>query len=158
MSAASAEMILTEAEAAPEVEQALADLRGHMNLALARVRSLWKESAASLHPDLQVTGYKLLMFIDQAGTTHAHELSERLDMDKSVISRQVRMLESAGLLESRPDERDGRLRVLSATPRASAALRALSEQNAARMRKEISELSVAEIRAASKVFRLLSEI
>ena len=68
------------------------------------------------------------------------------------------MLEELGLLESRSDERDGRLRVLSATPAACAALRALRHDYAARMRESIGELTADEIRAASKVFTLLAEV
>jgi DNA-binding MarR family transcriptional regulator len=147
----------TDAGSESQVDDALADLQGHLSLIFARARSLWRESAASLHPDLQVTGYKLLAFIDQAGTANAHQLAERFDMDKSVISRQVRMLEGVGLLESRPDERDGRLRVLSATPKAAAALRRLRQGYAARLRDQMGGLTPEEIRAALKVFKLLSE-
>ncbi len=69
-----------------------------------------------------MAGYKLLTFIDRAGSASAHELAERFEMDKSVVSRQVRMLEELGLIASVPDERDGRLRVLTATPAACTAL------------------------------------
>ncbi|WP_246171864.1 MarR family winged helix-turn-helix transcriptional regulator [Microbacterium oryzae] len=136
----------------------VADLQGDLNLIFVRARSLWKESAARLHPELQVAGYKLLSFIDRAGTANAHQLAERFEMDKSVISRQVRMLEDFGLLESRADERDGRLRVLTATPRASAQLSRLRAEYAARLRDGMGEVTEEEILAASKVFRLLAEV
>lgn len=154
--------MIAEAEvglaAASDAENALADLQDLMGVVFARARTLWKESAASLHPDLQVAGYKLLTYIDQAGTASAHHLAERFDMDKSVVSRQVRMLEDLGLLESRPDERDGRLRVLSVTPQASTALRTLRHDYAVRMRAGIGALTAEEIRAASKVLALLAEV
>ncbi|MFS0853665.1 MarR family winged helix-turn-helix transcriptional regulator [Microbacterium sp. 179-I 3D4 NHS] len=150
-------MIAPDAVLSADMEDALGDLQAHLNLIFARTRSLWKESAARIHPELQVTGYKLLTFIDRAGTVNAHELAGRFEMDKSVISRQVRMLEDAGLLESHPDERDGRLRSLSATPEARAALAELRRQHGSRLRTVIEELTAEEIQAASKVFRLLSE-
>lgn len=142
----------------PDVDSALGDLQTHLNLIFARTRTLWKESAARIDPELQVGGYKLLTFIDRAGTTNAHELAERFEMDKSVISRQVRMLEDLHLIESRPDERDGRLRVLTATASARAALAGLRRDHGDRLRTVMAELSPDEIRAASKAFRLLSEI
>lgn len=141
-----------------DVDDALADLQTHLNLIFARTRTLWKESAARIDPDLQVVGYKLLTFIDRAGTANAHELAERFEMDKSVISRQVRMLEELGLLESRPDEHDGRLRVLTATPSARDALGELRRDHGVRLRTVAQELTPEEIHAASKVFRLLSEV
>lgn len=140
-----------------EVDDALADFQAHLNLIFARTRSLWRESAARLHPDLPVAGYKLLTFINRAGSANAHELAERFEMDKSVISRQVRMLEELALLESHPDERDGRLRVLTATEKAREGLAALRREHATRLRAVVGELTPEEIQAASKVFRLLSE-
>ncbi|CAI7651489.1 unnamed protein product [Penicillium discolor] len=93
-----------------------------------------------------------------ATTTGAHELAERFEMDKSVVSRQVRMLEDLGLIASVPDERDGRLRVLTATPAACTALTEVRREYGTRLRAVIDELTPAEIDAASKVFRLLAEV
>ena len=143
---------------APDVDAALGDLQTHLSLIFARTRTLWKESAARIDPDLQVGGYKLLTFIDRAGAANAHELAERFEMDKSVISRQVRMLEDLRLIESHPDVRDGRQRVLTATPSAHAVLADLRRDHAERLRTVVAELTPEEIHAASKVFRLLSEI
>ena len=151
-------MVTSEAAVSHDVDSALGDLQTHLNLIFARTRSLWKESAARVDPELQVGGYKLLTFIERAETANAHELAERFEIDKSVISRQVRMLEELGLIESRPDERDGRLRVLTATPSARAALAGLRRDHATRLRTVVAELTPDEIAAASKVFRLLAEI
>jgi DNA-binding MarR family transcriptional regulator len=147
----------TEATVPSDVDGALADFQGQLNLIFAKARLLWKDSAARIDPELQVAGYKLLTFLDGAGTSNAHELAVRFEMDKSVISRQVRMLECHGLLESRPDERDGRQRVLTVTPKARAALAQVRGEYALRLRAAIGELTAGEIRTASKVFRLLAE-
>ncbi|WP_061015415.1 MarR family winged helix-turn-helix transcriptional regulator [Microbacterium sp. CCH5-D1] len=151
-------MLAPGAVESADVDSALGDLQAHLNLIFARTRSLWRESAARVHPELQVAGYKLLTFIDRAGTANAHEIAERFEMDKSVISRQMRMLEELGLLESRPDERDGRLRVLSATPVACTALAEVRREYGTRLQAVIDELTPEEIRAASKAFRLLAEV
>lgn len=151
-------MVTSEAPASLDVDTALGDLQTHLNLIFARTRTLWKESAARIDPELQVGGYKLLTFIERAETANAHELAERFEMDKSVISRQVRMLEDLGLIESRPDERDGRLRVLTPTPSACAALSELRRDHATRLRSVVAELTPEEIHVASKVFRLLAEV
>ncbi|MBN6192128.1 MULTISPECIES: MarR family winged helix-turn-helix transcriptional regulator [Microbacterium] len=151
-------MIAPDAVGTADVDTALSDLQAHLNLIFARTRSLWKESAARVHPELPVAGYKLLTFIDRAGSANAHELAERFDMDKSVVSRQVRMLEELGLLDSHPDERDGRLRVLTATPGACTALAEVRREYGTRLRAVIDQLTPREIEAASKAFRLLSEV
>ncbi|MEV7632332.1 MarR family transcriptional regulator [Microbacterium sp. NPDC089318] len=140
------------------VDDALADFQGQLNLIFARAKALWKESAARVYPELQPSGYKLLAYIARTGDANAHQLAELFDIDKSMVSRQIRMLEDFGLLESRPDARDGRLRVLSATADAQRALVALRAANAERMRAVLAELTPDEVRAASKAFRLLAEV
>jgi len=141
-----------------DMDDALAEFQGHMNLIFARARSLWKESAARIHPELQPSGYKLLTFIARAGSANAHQLADRFEMDKSVVSRQVRMLEDLDLLESRPDDNDGRQRVLTATPAACEILADLRGDHADRLRGILSELTPEELQSASKVFRLLAEV
>ena len=90
----------------------------------SRIRTVWKESAQQVHPDLQPAGYKLLSAITRLGTANAHVLAEMFDMDKSVVSRQIRMLEDLGLVETRIDGRDGRVRVLVRHAQASSSCRA----------------------------------
>ncbi|MDP3952194.1 MarR family winged helix-turn-helix transcriptional regulator [Microbacterium sp.] len=140
------------------IDDALAEFQGHLNLIFARARSLWKESAARIHPELQPSGYKLLTFIARAGSANAHQLADSFEMDKSVVSRQVRMLEDLDLLESRPDDSDGRQRVLTATPAACEILADLRGAHADRLRGILSELTPEELQSASKVFRLLAEV
>ena len=140
------------------VDDVLADFQGHLNLIFARARTMWRESAARVHPELQPAGYKLLAFISRTGPTSAHQLAERFEMDKSMVSRQIRMLEEFDLLESRPDERDGRLRVLTATSEADRMLAVLRGEHAERMRRVLTGLTEEEVKAASKAFRLLAEV
>lgn len=149
-------MVGIHADAA-EIDEALAEFQSQLNLMFAKARTLWKESAARVHPELQPSGYKLLTFIARSGGTNAHQLAECFEMDKSVVSRQVRMLEEQGLLDSRPDEHDGRLRVLTAAPTATAMLAAVRADHAERMRAAMTGLEPHEIAVASKVFRILAE-
>jgi DNA-binding MarR family transcriptional regulator len=151
-------MVAADTAVPTDVDDALAEFQGHLNLIFARARSLWKESAARIHSELQPAGYKLLTFIAHTGDVNAHQLAERFEMDKSVVSRQVRMLEDLELLESRPDDRDGRQRVLSATPAARAILAELRRDHADRLREALTGLTPQEVETASKVFRLLSDM
>jgi len=138
-----------------DLDEALAEFQGQLNLMFAKARALWKESAARVHPDLQPAGYKLLGYVARVGAANAHQLADSFEMDKSVVSRQVRMLEELGLLESRPDESDGRLRVLTATPEAAEVLTELRAAHAERMREALRGLGPEELQIASKVFRVL---
>jgi len=147
-----------EAALGGDVDHALVEFQGHLNLLFARARTQWRDAAARIDPQLQPAGYKLLMYIARVGSANAHQLADAFEIDKSVVSRQVRMLEDFGLVESRADELDGRLRVLTATAKASAALAEIRGDHANRLRVVLDELTADEIVAASKVFRLLSEV
>lgn len=81
-----------------------------------RVRAVWKEAAAAVHPDLQPVGYKILSAVVRRGPMHAGAIAEALEIDKSVVSRQVRHLEALGLATSLPDPNDGRARIIEPTP------------------------------------------
>src|SRR5690606_7702988 len=147
-----------ETAAYADVDETFAEFQERLNLVLAKARSLWKDAAARIHPDLLPSGYKLVRLIARAGGASVHRVAACFEMEKSVVSRQVRMLEDLGLLESRPEDQDGRQRVLTATPGACEALDGLKLENAGRLRGVLDELTLEEMQAASKVFRLIAEL
>jgi DNA-binding MarR family transcriptional regulator len=83
-----------------------------------RVRAVWKEAAASVHPELQPVGYKILSAVVHRGRLHASVIAEILELDRSVVSRQVKQLEAFGLAQIVADPNDGRARFIEATPAA----------------------------------------
>ena len=151
-------MTLSAVASADVADDALAEFQGHLHLAFARMTAAWRDAAARIHPDLSPAAYKLLSFIARTGSANAHQLVDTFGMDKSFVSRQVRMLEDLGLVQSRADENDGRLRVLTATPEARAALEEVRTHHAFWLRSALTQLSSDELRAASKAFQVLSEV
>jgi len=141
----------------PELDAAIAAVEDQFSVLFSRARTVWAESAKQVHPDLQPAGYKLLSVIARAGETNAHVVAEQLDMDKSAVSRQVRQLEEAGLVESRVDERDARARVLVATPAALERLRAVRGRNQERLRSALEDRSVDDLRVVADVLRRITE-
>ena len=93
-------------EVPDRTDEAIADVEEQLSMLFSRIRTVWKESAEQVHPDLQPAGYKLISAITRLGTTNAHVLADMFDMDKSVVSRQIRMLEEFGLVEA-ADRRGG---------------------------------------------------
>lgn len=75
---------------------------------LRRVRRTSMENARLVHPDLQVTGYGVLMFVADNEPTRAVDVVEALDMDKGSVSRQVAQLHQLGLLSRTDDPEDRR--------------------------------------------------
>lgn len=99
-----------------EAAAALAEVEDQMMELGAYVRSALRESATQIDPALQPFGLKILRMLRRSGPTHASAVAEQLDVDRSVISRQARLLEELGLLELAADPADGRARFLAVTP------------------------------------------
>lgn len=108
------------APAAPATRTArddeIAAVEEQLRSLFVRVRAVWKEAAAAVHPDLQPVGYKILSAVVRRGPMHAGAIAESLEIDKSVVSRQVRQLEALGLATSAADPSDGRARIIEPTP------------------------------------------
>lgn len=108
------------ATAAPATRTAgddeIAAVEEQLRSLFVRVRAVWKEAAAAVHPELQPVGYKILSAVVRRGPMHAGAIAEALEIDKSVVSRQVRQLETLGLATSQPDPNDGRARIVEPTP------------------------------------------
>lgn len=139
------------------LDGAIADVEEQLSMTIGRIRQVWKDAAQRIHPDLQPVGYKILSTIVRLETTSAQTLTQLLDVDKSVVSRQVRMLEEFELVMSRPDDHDGRARVLSPTPQAVASVTAARASRQARLRTLLLSRSEAELRAFTDMLRLLNE-
>ncbi|GAA1523502.1 DNA-binding MarR family transcriptional regulator [Agromyces terreus] len=143
--------IVTEASA--PVDEAIADVEEQMGLLFNRARLVWKEAAQKVHPDLQPAAYKLLSTIVRLGSANAHVLAEMFEMDKSVVSRQVRALEEFGLVDTRADEHDGRVRVLVATPTAIERVREVREGNQQRLRDVLLDYPESDLRGFAELLR-----
>lgn len=132
MSAASAD------SAVDRVEQGLGRL-------FARIRVSWREAAATVHPDLQPLGYQVLTSIASGKATSASAIIERLQTDKSAVSRHVRQLEELGLVKSVPDPDDRRARVLVATELAQERIAVARARYEGLMAERLSGWSAADL-------------
>ena len=80
-----------------------------------RVRNLISEYAHDIHPDLDGAGYVLLVQIRHHAPIRAAQLVEILNIDKSAISRQVRLLLDLKLIDRLADPNDSRASLLVPT-------------------------------------------
>ncbi|MGO2747610.1 MarR family winged helix-turn-helix transcriptional regulator [Microbacterium sp.] len=125
-------------EAVRRVEAELAHL-------FARIRVSWREAAVTVHPDLQPLGYQVLTSIATGKATSAGAIIERLQTDKSAVSRHVRQLEELGLVESIPDPDDRRARVLVATELAQEKVALARAQYEGRISERLSSWTPGEL-------------
>lgn len=143
----------TEAEYA----RAIASVEEELGTLFRRARSMWKESAAAIHPDLQPIGYKILASLVNSGPAHAGALAELLAIDKSVMSRQVRTLEELDLAVSTPDPADGRARILSPTPLARERIGVVRATNQALLNQRLHEWTPEELQHFAEMLGRLAE-
>ena len=108
--------IMPESPDDADFAEAIASVESELGTFYRRVRTTWSESAVAVHPSLQPIGYKILSALVQHETAHVGTLGEQLAIDKSVMSRQIRMLEEFELLTVGADPNDGRARILTPTP------------------------------------------
>src|SRR4029453_4912821 len=90
----------------------IASVEEQLRLLFVRARALWKEAAAAVPPELQPVGYKILSAIVHRGRMHAGAIADVLEIDKSVVSRQVKNLEPLGLAQSVTAPHAGRARAM----------------------------------------------
>ncbi len=109
-------------------DHAIAAVEEQFTILFNRVSAGMRERSARVHPDLQPVGFRLLNTLVRTGPLHAGALAGELATDKSVVSRQVRILEELGFVERRTDPTDRRASFLVATP---AAIERVNEARAA---------------------------
>lgn len=89
---------------------------------LVRSRRFAASAASAIHPDLQVAGYHVLVWIARNSPAQASGIAAALLMDKSAVSRQLAVLRDLALIDTRPDEHDRRASVLTLSDTAQQAL------------------------------------
>ncbi len=67
------------------------------------------------HRALDRSAYVILRLLQAAGPLNVSALADRLNLDGSTVTRQVTALEKDGLVQRRPDPRDGRGTVIAPT-------------------------------------------
>lgn len=138
-----------------DLDQAVHRVEHELGRLFARIRVSWREAALTVHPDLQPLGYQVLTSIATGKATSARAIIERLQTDKSAVSRQVSQLEQLGLIESLPDPDDRRARVLVATELAQERVAAARARYEERLENRLRRWSADDLDHFS---RLLSDL
>ncbi|QAB19088.1 MarR family transcriptional regulator [Leucobacter muris] len=97
----------------------IAQIISEFSEVFAFARSHWASYAQEVDSDLKGVGMIVLQLVLRKGPITATALSQMLDMDKAVVSRQIAKLRELGLVEAEPAAEDRRVMLLTATPRAT---------------------------------------
>jgi DNA-binding MarR family transcriptional regulator len=74
-----------------------------------------QRAAKTVHPQLQPAGLHLLRMLERCGPVRPSEAAERLDVDRSAISRLITSLDALGLIQRTDDPHDKRAYMLALT-------------------------------------------
>ena len=106
---------------------------GHRLRDLARVLKMLRQEQSDVRPAIPAGLAGMLMLVQESGDRHRQagcqpkELARRSGLDPSTVSRAAAALVARGLVERRPDPRDGRAAILVLT---GAGRQALDETDA----------------------------
>jgi len=93
-----------------------------LHRATRRVTAVYNRALAPI--GMRVTQYSLLSNLRGAAAVPVSQLAEKLDMDRTTLTRNLKPLADAGWVEVRPSELDARVRLVDLTPSGAEQLRA----------------------------------
>lgn len=139
-------------------DEAIATVEQQFSVMFTRVKTLMRGRAARIHPDLQPLAFTILTTLVQSGPTHASELAEVLTLDKSIISRQVTLLEELGFLDRKPDAEDRRATYLAASAAAVERITALRHAEQAKLYESLRDWEVKDLDKLGELLTKLNEV
>ncbi|MFA5607877.1 MAG: MarR family transcriptional regulator [Leucobacter sp.] len=95
---------------------------------LSFARKRWTSYANEMHPELRGAGVAILQVIARRGPVTATGISQVLDMDKALVSRQISKLRELGFVEAELAPDDRRVTLLRATTHAKELLAEVRER------------------------------
>lgn len=130
---------------------------GEFSEVFSFVRSRSARYAKQIHPDLKNSGIFVLHTVLRSEPITATELAQRLEMDKAMVSRQVTLLRSLGLVETEPDPNDRRSTLLRSTEQSRAKVTELRRQMGADYRARFTDWSPEDLSALRDSLRRFND-
>jgi DNA-binding MarR family transcriptional regulator len=146
--------IMTEADS-QAVDDAIASVEDEFATMFIGVKRNMRRRATRVHECLQPLGYGILNTLSRLGPTHAGRLAELLEVDKSILSRQAKMLEDLGLLAREQDPEDRRATFFVITPEAEARMTHVRETDQRVLHEGLRDWSLDDL---SKLAELLAKL
>lgn len=131
------------------------ELERELSVLLRRARAASAGLAREVHPELEASAYGLMVRLNHAGPQRATELAAYFGVGKATMSRQLRALESLGLVTRRPDPVDGRASLVELTEEGRARFTVVRR---ARRQRYVAQLSAWDRSEIAELARLLHRL
>ncbi|MDF1726265.1 MAG: MarR family winged helix-turn-helix transcriptional regulator [Sulfitobacter sp.] len=129
-------------------------LHQYLTFRIARVQAkLNTQGSKMLHEaaGITISQWRVIALVGRVGRTRLSDLAREAALDKGLISRNVKMLQSLGHLQIEPDDIDHRVQHLSLTPQGKEVFQKVLPVTQRRQEWLRAELSEEEIRVFRKV-------
>lgn len=123
----------------------VAEIIAEFSQVFAFARTRWSRYAEEVNPGLKGVGMMVLQVILRKGPVTATELSQMLDMDKAVVSRQVSKLRQLDLIEAEASDEDRRVTLLRPSETAQHTIERLHAKNAHAYHERFAEWSAGDL-------------
>jgi DNA-binding MarR family transcriptional regulator len=123
---------------------------------LRRARANSGEMAREVHPDLEAAAYGLLVRLESAGPQRATDLAAYFGVGKATMSRQLRALETLGLVAREPDPADGRAWFVHLTDEGLARFRSVRDARRGRYVRKLADWDRAEVAELARLLHHLN--
>jgi DNA-binding MarR family transcriptional regulator len=120
-------------------------------------RSALRDYARGFHPELQPTGFNILRMIFTCAPAQASTIIQQTGLDKSAVSRQIKVLRDLGLVDTQPDPHDGRSSFLVPTPLAEERMDILRRQLKSDYRSRLGDWTADELATFSALLDRFNE-
>lgn len=124
---------------------------------LRRARANSGEMAREVHPDLESAAYGLLVRLESAGPQRATDLAAYIGVGKATMSRQLRALETLGLVAREPDPADGRAWLVHLTGEGLARFRSVRDARRERYVRKLADWDRTEVAELARLLHHLNE-
>jgi len=145
------------APAADEREAAVSAVASELGGLLMSIRSLRVEEAALFHPGLQPGAFAVARWLRTDGPASAGAVATGLLMDKSSVSRHLRVLREEGFVQDEPDPEDRRSTTLSLTPRAEERLEAVRASTRGRLQNRLHAWDTDDVERLAQALRRFNQ-
>ncbi|MEW1610848.1 MULTISPECIES: MarR family transcriptional regulator [unclassified Streptomyces] len=143
------------AAAGTGVDHEFLALERELAVFLRRARASSGEMAREVHPELEPAAYGLLVRLESAGRQRATELAAYFGVGKATMSRQLRALETLGLVAREPDPADGRAWLVRLTDEGLVRFRSVRDARRGRYVRKLAGWDRAEV---AELARLLHQL
>ncbi|MEU3651627.1 MarR family transcriptional regulator [Streptomyces sp. NPDC032161] len=138
------------------VDHAFLALERELAVFLRRARANSGEMAREVHPELEPAAYGLLVRLESAGRQRATDLAAYFGVGKATVSRQLRALESLGLVAREPDPADGRASLVHLTDEGLARYRSVRDARRDRYVRKLADWDRDEVAELARLLHHLN--